>query len=465
MKKRNWNLCNVLSAPSGARVLWKFSPDSRGAKLSAERRLNDVERLPGEWVNKGLKTLFGHEKVNIGWLRADQVFVRAVHLPAADLTELHSMLDLQMEKLSPLAAGQMAWTFEPFGSPIDGLQTVILVVLERRVVDTTLTALQGNGFLADKLDLPFLRELAASKFEGDGTWVFLGVDGSPTRCLVAWHYKGTLQAVNLFHLGEGDQRPDRLFEQLTQTIWAGEIEGWLSQPPTWNLIGTDSALAFWQPKFAAWSNTTPSTRNGLKDDELAALTAQHAGVLPPEMTLVPPDFILRYKQALIDRTWMSALFAIGMIYMVVVTAYLGYVEYHRFQLSRAEDQVKSLLKAENVYQAAASREAALLKQADLRKAALRTLRAAAENLPADLTLTKLTLQGGKSLTLFGSAPADQQKAVTEYADAMEKVLDETGSKLFSVVNLPNSQNRPGSAGITWSFSCELPMSSDREAKR
>ncbi len=469
MKKRNWNLCNVLSGASGSRVLWQFNPEPRGAKLSGQRQLQGTDKLPADWVNKGLSTLFGQSKLNVAWMRADHVFLRVLKLPTADLSETQSMIELQLEKLSPLAVGQLAWTFEPWGTPVEGLQTVIVIIIERQHVDHLLTALQTSGFLADKLEFPLLRQLAATDFDGDGTWIYLSIDGNPARALAVWHYQGSLQSIHMMHLGDGDSRPQRLFEQLTQTIWAGEVEGWMTQPIQWRLVAPESSLAFWQPQFTAWANVPPRTFPSLQDEELAALTARHAGNMPAEMTVVPPDYTARYRQDLIDRTWMGALFAVAVVYMVAVGCYLAFLEFHRFQLAAAEKQVASLQDNEREYQKFLAKEASFQRQASLQKASIRAFRAAAENLPADLTLTKLNLQNGKMLTLFGTAPADQQRAVTDYADAMGSAIDETGAgKLFASVQPPNSQTRPGAGGqmmVTWNFVCELKTGSDREEKR
>ncbi len=469
MKKRNWNICNVLSAASGSRVLWKFSPDSRRAKLSDERRLQGSDKLPADWVNKGLQTLLGQSKINVAWLRADQVFLRVIKIPSADLTELQSMIELQLEKLSPLAVGQLAWTFEPWGEPIEGLQSVIVIIVERQQIDSLLTTLQGSGFLTDKLEIPLLRQLAATPFHSDGTWVYLGIDGNPARCLTVWHYQGCLQTVHLIYLGDGDARPQRLFEQLGQTIWAGEVEGWIDHPPQWHLVGSDSSIAFWQPQFAAWAGVPPEIQPALTDEELAALTARHAGEMPAEMTIVPPEFTARYRQDLIDRTWMGALFAMAVVYMVAVGCYLGFLEYHRYDLASEDKKVVALQDNEHEYQRFMAKEASFQRQASLQKASIRALRAAAEKLPADLTLTKLNLQNGKVLTLFGTAPADQQRAVTEYADAMAGATDETATtKLFASVQPPNSQTRPGPGGqmtVTWNFACEIKTGGDKEERR
>ena len=57
-----------------------------------------------------------------------------------------------------------------------------------------------------------------------------------------------------------------------------------------------------------------------------------------------------------------------------------------------------------------------------RKAALDGLKIVSEALPADLTLSSLVLQQGKTLTLRGSAPIGQTPKVTEYNSALGKVL-------------------------------------------
>src|ERR1043166_1114870 len=111
MKKRTPpHSCNVLSLGADSRHLWQFN--TGGGKVALARELDGRpdKPLPAVGVRKDWRDLV-QPKVNIAWLPADQVFLRVAHLPAADANELRSMLELQLEKLSPLPLAQVVWSF------------------------------------------------------------------------------------------------------------------------------------------------------------------------------------------------------------------------------------------------------------------------------------------------------------------------------------------------------------------
>ena len=48
-------------------------------------------------------------RLNIAWLPTESVFFRVVQLPPSTFAETLAMVELQLEKLSPLPVGQMLW--------------------------------------------------------------------------------------------------------------------------------------------------------------------------------------------------------------------------------------------------------------------------------------------------------------------------------------------------------------------
>src|SRR5207253_1814498 len=106
-----WQSCNVLQAGTDARRLWQFATGNSQVALSAEQRLVSSAPLPAKLITKDWRTLW-QKKLNIAWLPAEQVFLRIIHLPKCEPEELRSMVELQLEKLSPLPVNQIVWSFE-----------------------------------------------------------------------------------------------------------------------------------------------------------------------------------------------------------------------------------------------------------------------------------------------------------------------------------------------------------------
>src|SRR5881296_623224 len=163
-----WHSCNVLEAAGNARNLWQFS----GAfKLQRHESKLPSEPLPEKMVGKDWQTLF-QPKLNIAWVPADHVFLRVVQLPKADLAETRSMVELQLEKLSPLPIAQIVWGFELLPHSDPQMQSVVVIIVAQTHVEEFLGQLEGQGYLADRLELPFLDQLKALDVNGDGAWIF-----------------------------------------------------------------------------------------------------------------------------------------------------------------------------------------------------------------------------------------------------------------------------------------------------
>src|SRR5687767_5966851 len=87
-KQRNLRFCNVLEGGLEARRLWQFDLSEK-TTLAAEQSIPNTATLPVKAISKDWRTLW-QKKLNIAWLPADQVFLRVVYLPAAEIAELRS---------------------------------------------------------------------------------------------------------------------------------------------------------------------------------------------------------------------------------------------------------------------------------------------------------------------------------------------------------------------------------------
>ena len=77
-------------------------------------------------------------------------------------------------------------------------------------------------------------------------------------------------------------------------------------------------------------------------------------------------------------------------------------------------------------------------------------------MPAELTLTSFTFARGNKLTLRGNAPSDQREKIIEYNSELSKAT-QNGALLFSKVEPPQIDARPGAATASWYFDCTVQL--------
>src|SRR5688572_26821145 len=217
-----WNSCNVLQLDRGARHLWQFSGKFN---LQKEEAKLANESLSSRLFDKDWQTLF-QPRLNVAWLPADKVFLRALQLPMAEFAETQSMVDLQLEKISPLPVAQIVWSFEVLPHPGGEMQTAIVIVVARQVVEEFLGQLEAQEYMADRIELPLIDLLQATEVTEDGVWIYPDTSSTAGPCLIAWWYGGVLQHISLVALPKDEQRGALLQNQLVQIMWAGELEGW-----------------------------------------------------------------------------------------------------------------------------------------------------------------------------------------------------------------------------------------------
>jgi len=446
--------------------------------LVAERRTEVSETLPARWVGKTWRNLW-QRKVNAAWLPPEQVFLRVLRLPASEPSELPSMVEFQLERISPLPVGQVVWSVEPVRGREAGAgaapprsaetsagagagpepaaanpeQTVVVVIAAREPVERFLGDLEGVGFLADRLELPHLREMLATQPTGDEVCIYPRGEGDRRVCLAAWWVAGRLEHLSLLAVPSDSTAGSHLAQALRQTAWAGEMEGWLEAPPRFCLAADAGTAASLEPALRAIASGPIEVRAPLAPAKVAALCA---GAGAPA-NLVPAEFGLAYRQQFIDRLWMRGLAALGMVYLVGLLAYFGALKFLDIQKAGIEKETAALADRYHEALQLKARVSVLQDQVNLKFAALDCWKAASENLPEEITLTSLQFQRGKKLVLFGTVPSDQQGKVTEYNEALSKAIV-NGAPLFTRVNLGTIQIAPGPQGnrpATWSLTCDL----------
>lgn len=454
LTKPRWQGCSVLALDATGAHLWQVTAGGGRFTLLREQPLEGAAVTPKvlakDW-NELIKP-----RLNLALLPPSQVFLRVVQLPKAeDFAETLSMLEFQLEKLSPLPVAQIAWTFELV--PSRGLtetQTAILVVVPLQRVEEYLGRLEGSGFLADRLELPFIDQLLAIEVNRDCVLLFPVETEGSAMLWAAWWYGGSLQSIGQIHLPSTGDRGDSIKGQLAQMAWAGELEGWMSGPSRYYLVAEESVASQWLPvlegKLDAPVETVPAASPGA----LANLTARRAAQADPRVGLLPREYANRYRQRFFDHLWMQGLFGLLGLYVFGLLAYFGICAVKGFQLDSL--QVQEVAQG-NAYTNAIrlhDQVKVLQEQVSLQFAALNCYLVASTNLPPDLVLESMNFDRGTKLILYGSGGPEAAPRVFDYNGALKQArVGET--PLFKTVEGPTVNVKPGGAQISWNFSCEL----------
>ncbi len=459
--KQSWQVCNVLDTSAGGRQVWQFDARNNLFVFGRQHSSAPGEPLPAKLVAKTWSSLW-QKKLNVAWLPPENVFLRVAHFPRSSPEETHAMVELQLEKLSPIPVTQTAWSMHILPHATGDLQTVVVIFVARNVVEEFLGRLEGDGYVADRLELPLLDQLQASAIRSDGAWIYPETQGGRNTALVAWWYGGVLQNVDLLALPAPASRAAGLKDQLMQMAWAGELEGWLTAPPHWHLVGDDATAAEWVTPLQEGLEQRVEVIPPLPGQDLAARTAQRAAQTDPAINLLPAEFAVRYRQQFVDRLWMRGLFSALALYGIGLLIYFVALGFLNYQTKTAEKKVADLGGAHTNAMQIKAQYLILKERQELKYAALECWEAVAETLPENMTLDSINFgesrnpNGGRTLQLSGTAPAGEVNTVFDFGDKLRRAPEKTsGQPLFN----PNfDPPRPILApGGTVRWTCELEL--------
>jgi hypothetical protein len=474
-----WHSCNVLQDGAEIRHVWQFDAGNGSFALRREQKLQIGEPLPFAWVGKSWSCLW-QPKLNVAWLPPEDVFVRVAQFPQSTPEETRAMVELQLEKLSPIPVTQAVWTMhclpqpagrqqaapppgakpgEPATAAAAPMQTVVLTVVARSVVEEFLGRLETEGYLADRLEVPVLDQLQATRIQEDGAWIY-PLPGGKTA-LVAWWYGGVLHNLDWLASHPGEGREAALKDQLIQMAWAGELEGWLTSPPTWHLVGDPVTAQDWEPVLRRGIEQPVEVLAPLSSVELAGLTARRAAQADPGIQLLPQEFAKRYRQKFVDRLWLRGLGAALGLYAVGCIIYFIAVGVLSFKTSRVEQQVADLGQSFTNALQIKARYAVLKDRQELKFAALDCWEATAELIPEGLTLDSLNFSDGQKMSLSGTAPSAQVTSVIDFSGKLRKAMAR-GQPLFDAgAGDPlHTQMNPGGM-VSWSCGVQLKRTEEQ----
>ena len=449
-----WNSCNILHKAPDSNRLWQF--EAKGNfKLNRELRSASDVPVPPKLVAKSWDS-FWQPKLNVAWVPPENVFLRVIELPKSTFDETVSMVELQLEKLSPLPVTQIVWTIHILPQATGELQTVIVVVAARSAVEAFLGELEGKKFLADRLEVPMLDQLEAAGGAEDGAWIYPAANGNPHSALVGWWYGGVLRNVSIILLPPEGDRAANLKGQLEHLIWAGELEGWLTGKPQWHLVADGVAAPEWETLLRKALDEPIKVSPPLSAADLAVRTARRAtqsSNAHPAAVLLPAEFSTRYREQFHDRLWLHGLYAAGIAYVIFVVIYFCGMQYSGYQNDKIQQQVAALADTYTNAMQIQAKYGVLQGRDNLKFAALDCWKQVAYCLPDGITLERFGFGDGQTLSLAGTTTSDQLQALDKFQSSLQSAKSDDGKPMFHQGD-PLSYNMYQN-NIRWNFSLQL----------
>lgn len=460
--------CNVVDCSSGKQQFWRFAKGKTQMKLVHVRETETDEPIQAKHLERDASQLWQPHCQNDAWLPSEKVFFRVLQLPNCDPRELPPMVEMQLERISPIPMGQAVWTFEvvPVHRVDRTQQTVVVMFAERAVVEKYVGELEKIGYRPDRLETPILHQVMATPQGGerpDGAWIYPLFAEEQVICTVAWWDEGVLHNITQICLTSREHL-NELTEHLTATTWAGEMEGWLTGATDWHLVAGNEAGEEWLPVLNEWAGQGVQVSNPPDAGELAAVSAARSQRPLDRGNLLPPDIRERYHRDDVDRV-LGNIFVWGLIfYFVCIAGYLiGWKPHVTDDMAAAKKTNGEMKKMKEDLKSLEVEHRLLKDQLELRATALNVLKAVAEKFPEEMTLQSLTFseKSGQrnNIILRGQMKQEARDKLRVYFEQLriatvENIETKEKEQLFSLVGAPSTDARAGGY-LNWSIACYL----------
>ena len=461
-KKTKWSSCNLLEPATEGSRLCQFSVSSKKVKLTGDLRVAEGDDPPAKAVGKDWSDLLSR-KLNIATLPPEKVFLRVGELPECEPDELLPMVEFQIEELSPLPMAQTVWSAEavPGSAGAEGNQTVLVMIAERGVVEDRLDELEAVNYLADRVEVPLLRELVPGEPREDGAHIQLVQGADSVLALVSWWFDGRLRDVNSFNLPDTAASRDALVEKINSIALAGEVAGWMPDEPACHLTKRGDVAGDWNAALAKCFGRIREVEPMSEVDLATAAVEFAARTTAPGLML--EDYSARNRQRFQDGLWMQGIK--GAVALMLI-GLLGFYVYGSMLKGTLDEKQELVTVRSNQYNGALLLKAkveTLEKQKALKYAALEAWHKVSTGLPGELKFTELAFASGRTLDgntsrelrISGAADAGKATLIDDYQEALTRMERSDGKALFSSVRAETIRQDTRKNQTVWSLKCEF----------
>ena len=411
--------------------------DQNHAQVGAEIRAR-CGRIPG--------------LVTIG-IPSSRVLMRVMDLPAASIQELHGMVELQVDKISPFPAESMSVSYELLAEK-DGSKRILIAAVQNEVCESLRRSLSPAGVRIRHVDIDVLGWWRLLQDEGqlkaDGRHAVV-IDSADESVMVVIE-SGV--PIMFRSLGTRGTLSDEEFAAET----AREIAHSLASLEIEHGASVLDAIELWHPGEA------PALLVERIREECGLATELHSiAALPPvtvgmarraaqrtagrTLDITPAAWHQAEQTSVTRRKLVLASAAVALVWLLGVGGLFGWLQYQKFRLDSMKKRLAALeVQAEEV-RATRNRVRALEQYADRSHSALESLLEVVKLQPASITMNTFIYKKGKTVTVSGEAAA--ASLVYEFKQALDK------SDLFGKITLDGpTKTRDGKE--SFKMSAELP---------
>jgi hypothetical protein len=358
---------------------------------------------------------------------------------------------------------QTVWSAEavPGSAGAEGNQTVLVMIAERGVVEDRLDELEAVNYLADRVEVPLLRELVPGEPREDGAHIQLVQGADSVLALVSWWFDGRLRDVNSFNLPDTAASRDALVEKINSIALAGEVAGWMPDEPACHLTKRGDVAGDWNAALAKCFGRIREVEPMSEVDLATAAVEFAARTTAPGLML--EDYSARNRQRFQDGLWMQGIK--GAVALMLI-GLLGFYVYGSMLKGTLDEKQELVTVRSNQYNGALLLKAkveTLEKQKALKYAALEAWHKVSTGLPGELKFTELAFASGRTLDgntsrelrISGAADAGKATLIDDYQEALTRMERSDGKALFSSVRAETIRQDTRKNQTVWSLKCEF----------
>jgi hypothetical protein len=455
-RSRNYPLCNIVYRDNDSILLKSYSTRGKSASRIREIIAAENEAFPKIRYDKTWRDSFS-PKLNVALIPSSEVFFRILSLPTTDVSEIPDMIELQLERISPLPVNQIFWTYEllpGLNSGSTATTNTLVCIVEQKAVYNLASDLESRHFYPDRIAPDNLIHFTGPPRRRELLRIITSNVTSRFECLIQWWVEGELHNISQIQEESMEKMIAQVEQEIRQTYWAGQMEGWVDELPPLQIECPTEQHAHWNALKEALDVSSMSLQETDSTEELDSRLAGLYARGDVRCDFQPGDLKKAYQSRQFDSQWMSALGALAVLYLIGLAGYF-------LLLNRAQAEfrgVRSNISAiSGVYTNALKLDEQIRitqNQLDLRYAALDSWKAVVEVLPEELNFRQFKFSKGESLLISGQGPYGKNSLVNTYVDALGKLRDGDDTPLFTDVQAKPIQNARGA--MNWSIEAMLP---------
>lgn len=392
-------------------------------------------------------------------LRTADLLMRVIELPAVQADELQNMAALQIDKISPFPADQIAFSHEVLQQSED-TSLVLLAIAKRSCIDHIGDAFKEKGIhihSIDSRDLGWMRLLAdAGHLAKDGCEIILINDGIEFSLIIT--RDGIPLAFRMLHVQvDAPQGVDKVVREMGYTLISLDAEYDLPSPST---------IQYWsQESLSVALRTQLAEKSGLSVrphslDELPPLSegiVRRALAGHSRIELIPQEWIEHETNQKLRKKTIIAGSAVVSIWLMILLAFFTIYKIRDRQLATVQERANDI--APKAKQALKNREKlkALKVYTNRSNSALECLREITLRLPiGDIEFLRYNYDKSKGVSLRGTSSSDS--VVDDFFIALGK------SPLFEEIKNQSSHPRTSKGVRRYEFSATLTLPLTKDQK-